>query len=176
MAVRLPLSTLQSLKKCCRVVKSGCDHSVGDAEANRDFADNLQRMQAYVGWDKLPIARDSHGAYHYLTFGGRVLNNVIARWAGIRSYEVDDIILRADQEIDFSHLPTDPRELSDIAALSLQIPEELSIFQNILPVPLLVRELRDVWLKAPVYQRSLGRLNRARLCRVALGDVAPLCA
>ena len=58
MAVRLPLSTLTVVEEMLQVVESGCDHSVGDAEANRDFADNLQRMQAYVGWDKLPIARE----------------------------------------------------------------------------------------------------------------------
>jgi hypothetical protein len=100
---------------------------------------------------------------------------VIARWAGLASYEVDDIVLRTDQQIDFSLLPTDPRELSGIAALALQIPKELTIFQNILPVTSLVRELRDVWLKAPVYRRSLERLNRARVSCVTLADVAPLC-
>lgn len=164
------------VEEMLRAIESGSDDSLLGAEANREFADKVQRMRGYVGWNQLPVAHDSQGHYHFFTFGGRVFNNVIARWAGLGSYKADDIVLRTDQKIDFSRLPSDPRELSDIAALALQVPEELTIFQNILSTELLVRELRDVWLKAPVYRRSLERLKRARISSVALADVAPLCA
>jgi hypothetical protein len=162
------------VEEMLRVIESGGDDNLLAPDSNREFAATLQRMQAYVGWNTLPVARDPHGGYHFVTFGGRVLNNVIARWAGLASYEAEDIVLRADREIDFARLPAEPRELSDLAALTLQIPEELTVFQNMLPIKLLVRELRDIWLKAPVYLRSLERLGRARMCDVALAYIAPL--
>jgi hypothetical protein len=57
----------------------------------------------------------------------------------------------------------------------MNVPEDLTVFQGLLPPELLAREHRDLWLKAPVFGRSLGRLRRARLSTAPLADLAPLC-
>jgi hypothetical protein len=163
-----------AVEEMLRVIESGRDGCPLDAGASKLFTEQAKRMQDCIGWDKLPIACDCHGSYYHLTFAGSLINNVIARWVRLQSYKADDIVLRTDRQLDLSNLPTDPRTLSDTAALVLQVPEELTIFQNALPNVLLVRELRDIWLKAPVYQRSLKRLSRARVVNVELADVAAL--
>lgn len=40
-------------------------------------------------------------------------------------------------------------------------PLTLTVFQKLLPAEVLVRELIDIWHKAPVYGRHLGRLREA---------------
>jgi hypothetical protein len=112
--------------------------------------------------------------YWYFTFGGRLLNEVIARWAGLNVYEAGEIALRTDQELDLSALPTELRDLTDLAAMVLQAPGDLTAFQSLLPTDVLQRELADVWLKTVVHERSLDRLKRSRHTMAPFEALAPL--
>jgi hypothetical protein len=101
---------------------------------------------------------------------------VIARWAGLDVYEAGEIVLRTDQRLELSSLPGEPRALQDVAAHALGVPADLTAFQGLLPVEILIRELGDTWVKAAVHERSLERLRRARLSAAPFEALAPLSA
>lgn len=83
-------------------------------------------------------------------------------------------MLRSEYPIDFSKLPIDPYELRSVASQVMQVPENLSLFQALLPAELIERELVDIWLKTPVFARSLERLSRATLSAVPMSQIAEL--
>jgi hypothetical protein len=163
------------VEEMLRLLNEGIPTPAMGAEASRSFLAAAARMSRHVAWDRLPVARDGQGRYHYFTFGGRLLNSVIARWAGLDGFDAGDIVLRTGRPLDLSALPGDPRALEDAAALALQVPDDLTVFQSLLPSPVLLRELGDVWLKTAVHERSLDRLKRAQVTPAPLDDLAPLC-
>jgi hypothetical protein len=60
------------------------------------------------------------------------------------------------------------------AIRALGVPDNLTIFQAMLPPPILERELVDVWLKMPIYARSLSRLRVARVTPVPMSEAGLL--
>ena len=148
-------------------------HVVGDAAAW--FRASADAMRPYLGRDRLPVARDSRGYFCYVTFAGRLMNRVIAQWAGLGWYEADDLVLRTVDRLDLSRLPTQPSALEDIAAQAMQLPDDLTVFQSLIPRELLMRELVDEWNKTPVFTRTLNRLRRAIVTNTPIAPLAPLC-
>jgi len=164
------------VEEMLRLLEAGIPSPALDVRATKDFVAAAERARAHVGWDRLPLVRDATGAYYYLTFGGRLLNGVIARWAGLDLYEAGEIVLRTNQRLDLSTLPTEPRALRELAAHALRVPTDLTAFQGLLPVEMLIRELGDSWVKTAVQERSLQRLRKARPFVAPFEDLAPLCA
>lgn len=156
-----------------RLIEGGINAPSATPSLNQDFLAAVARMRPHIGWDRLPVTRDGRG-YWYFTFGGRLLNEVIARWAGLNVYEAGEIALHTDQELDLSALPAELRDLTDVAAMVLQAPGDLTAFQSLLPTDILQRELADVWLKTAVHDRSLNRLKRARRTVAPFEALAPL--
>ncbi len=146
------------------------------ASANReDFLAIAKRLRQYVKWEHIPVAMDERG-YHYFTFAGQVINSVIARWAGEESFDAREIVLRTQHAIQFNKLPTAPSELQFEASQAMLVPENLTIFQLLLPSELLERELVDVWLKTPAFARSLERLSNGTLVQAPLSQLLELYA
>jgi len=139
------------------------------------FHQAVERVRPYVGWDRLAVARDDQGYHYAFTFAGWAMNSVIAAWAGAGAVEIGNVVLRTEEPIDFSSLPADPWRLRHIAARTTRILENLTAFQMALPPEFIERELADVWVKTPVFARSLARLRTARLVPAQLADVAELC-
>ncbi len=69
---------------------------------------------------------------------------------------------------------THPNDLQLLASQGMRSPENLTIFQEMLPVELLERELGDIWLKTPVFARSLARLQNARIVMAPIAELAEL--
>ncbi len=164
-----------SIEEMLRLLENGINFSqMGSAGRDR-FIGVAERLHRYVGWDRIPGALDETG-YHYFTFAGQVVNAVIARWAGLTPHDAKEIVLRTSQPIDFSKLPTNSFELRLAATEAMHVPENLSIFQQLLPGELLERELVDVWLKTPVFGRTLERLRNATIVQAPLSELVELCA
>ena len=106
---------------------------------------------------KLPFARENRG-YRYLTFAGRLVNDVISRWEELDGYEADDLCIWSPRPIDFRSVPKDPELLGDQAAESLTKAGELTIFQSMLPPRLLQLDVVEPWCRTPYYARALQRL------------------
>lgn len=52
----------------------------------------------------------------HFTFAGRLINSVIARWAGLADFHAGEVALRCGRELDLTALPADPAALQDLAA------------------------------------------------------------
>jgi len=141
------------------------EHQVPPAGMTGERADRYTavtgRLSKYVRTGSLPIVRLADGSVLHFTFAGRLINSVIARWAGLEAFHAGEVVLRCGRELDLTGLPTATGELRDIAADYLSRPLTLTVFQQLLPPDLLVRELTDIWHKAPVYERHLQRLREA---------------
>ncbi len=157
-----------------QLLEAGVDDSDMAVEAGRDFVAWADRVRPYVGWDRVAVARDVEGRFCYCTFAGRILNSVIGHWSGMGWFEADDVILRTSERVDFASLPEGVDELNAYAAAVLQVPDELTHFQGLLPPELLTRECTDAWCKTAVYERSLTRLRRARVVNAPISDIADL--
>ena len=118
---------------------------------------NLYRMLVDA---ELPFALEN-GGYRYLTFSGRLVNDVICRWLKLDASEVDDLCIWSPRPIDFCRIPTDPELLAHHAAESLTKADELTIFQSMLPANLLRQDLIEPWCRTQCYTQILQRLARS---------------
>lgn len=126
------------------------------------FRDGITKLGPCVGMERIGVSKEIHG-YSYLTFAGEVMNEVIARWAKVDDFRVDDLMIMSARPIDFDTLPDDLNELASDAEVALERISSLSIFQMLLPRRLLVRELIGIWLHTPVFTRTLSRLKHAEI-------------
>lgn len=138
------------------------------------FLGRVARLGPLVGWDRLPVACD-HRGYHYLTFAGQLMNTVLARWFRLDDYEAGEITLRTDRPLDVQRLPVDIGDLQEFASQVMRVPDNLTVFQSLLPPDLLQRELVDLWLKTPVHARALARLRGGNVTAIPMADAAELC-
>ena len=164
-----------SIEEMLRLLDSGISASRMAVGRQKEFLEIADRLRRYVGWDHIPVALDERG-YHYFTFAGQLVNSVVAHWAELTSFDAGEIVLRSQHPIDFSKLPTDPHDLRFMASQAMLVPENLSIFQELLPRELLESELIDVWLKTPVFARSLQRLSKGNVIHAPLSQLAELYA
>ena len=163
------------VEEMLRLLEGGIESPTMAVEASQGFIASAERIRRHVGWNRLPVANDGQGKHYYFTFGGRLLNGVIARWAGLDAFDAGEVVLRTNRPLDLSVLPDDLRDLENAAALALQVPGDLTAFQSLLPAVFLLRELGDIWMKTAVHERSLERLRSAQPWLAPLGDLAPLC-
>jgi ATP-dependent Lhr-like helicase len=152
------------------LLREGVDEPQMPAQAARQFSQTVARIRRHLAGDAVPTARDS-GQFLYFTFAGRVLNEVIAIHGGSTGHRAGEVVLESVDPIDFTRLPADPDSLLPIALPLLSVPDGLTVFQQLLPAPLLERELAEHWLKSPVYARSLNRLRSGEERAVAFGDL-----
>ena len=140
------------------------------AQEGRQFAQTIDQLRRHLAPDVIPVASDS-GRLIYFTFAGRLLNEVIALHSGSTGYRAGEVALESVDPIDFSQLPSDPGVLLPIALPLLAAPNGLTVFQQLLPAPLLDRELAELWVKSPVCMRSLTRLRQSAERSLPLRDL-----
>jgi len=162
-----------NVEEMLRLLEAGVSFRKITMGSGDQFREVAGRLRQYVRWDQIPMVRNPEG-YYYFTFAGKVLNSVIARWARLASFDAGEIALRTEDPIDFSQLPADPYKLHSVASQVMQVPENLTLFQGLLPADLIERELVDIWLKTPVFARSLERLSRATVVLVPMSQIAEL--
>ena len=139
-------------------------------QEGQQFTEAIHRLRRHLAPDVIPVACDS-GRFLYFTFGGQLLNKVIALHSGSTGYRAGEVVLESVDPIDFSQLTTEPHALLPIALPLLADPMGLTVFQQLLPGTLLERELGELWLKSPVCMRSLTRLRRSDVRSVPLQDL-----
>ena len=110
---------------------------------------------------ELPFTREN-GGYRYLTFAGRLVNDVICRWHKPDGCEVDDFCIWSPRSIDFREIPKHPELLVEYAAESQIKADELTIFQSLLPDSLLRQDIVEPWCRVPCYAQILQRLVTSR--------------
>jgi hypothetical protein len=137
------------------------------------FARTAEPLRAHMALDRIPYAETSSG-FAYATFAGKTMNEVLARGCAVTSFDAGELVLRASEPMDFSSLATSVADYLPVATRALDAPDQLTLFQQMLPPALLQEELGQVWLKTPVYERTLQRLRTAELVQVPESIVASL--
>jgi ATP-dependent Lhr-like helicase len=152
------------------VLREGITEPQMPADEAERFRRTVSRISRHLPVGVLPVAQDS-GRFLYFTFAGRTLNEVIAVHSGSTGYRSNEVVLESVDKIDFGNLPADVNALLPIALGVLSVPDGLTVFQQLLPVSLLERELAELWLKSPVYARSLHRLRNSEERPILLRDL-----
>jgi ATP-dependent Lhr-like helicase len=152
------------------LLREGIAHPQMPSDEAETFGRAASRIGRHLPAGALPVAHDS-GRFLYFTFAGRTLNEVIAIHSGTTGYRANEVVLESVDEIDFGSLPADVATLLPSALPLLSVPGGLTIFQQLLPTSLLERELAELWLKSPVYARSLLRLRTSEETPVLLQDI-----
>jgi ATP-dependent Lhr-like helicase len=162
-----------TIEEMLRVARDATEFQIGPQRELDRFRRLLTRLRPHLRDGALPYARTRSG-YVYLTFGGRLLNRVLARWSGHDVKATSELALWTARAIDLGPLPDQPRQLAETAADVLDVPADLTAYQQLLPTDLLRRELLESWLKDQSYRRSLQRLRAAPLVEVPVQDIAAL--
>jgi hypothetical protein len=121
------------------------------------LATKWQDLSRIVADAELPFAHEN-GGYRYLTFAGRLINDVICRREELFGYDVDELSIWSPRTIDFRCVPNDPELLGNEAVESLIEAGELTIFQSMLPTRLLHREVVEPWRRTSCYAQVLQRI------------------
>jgi hypothetical protein len=103
----------------------------------------------------------------------RIINTVVGLWTE-GFFEADDFVLQTRRPVDFTQLPTDPQALAPLALSALDVPEDLTVFQSLLPRRQLELELLETWFKAPVFGAVLQRLTTSHVGDADAGLVSML--
>ena len=152
------------------LLREGISHPQMPSNEAESFGRVASRIGRHLPAGVLLVAHDS-GRFLYFTFAGRTLNEVIAIYSETTGYRANEVVLESVDEIDFGSLPADVATLLPVALPLLSVPGGLTVFQQLLPTSLLERELAELWLKSPVYARSLLRLRSSEETPVLLQDI-----
>jgi hypothetical protein len=96
--------------------------------------------------------------YVYLTFAGLEMNSLIAAFFKVDSQQSSDLCLISDAPIDFYKLPETLSGFGSLLGL-INTGEKRSIFQDLLPAELILRERESAWLAKPLAETNLQRLR-----------------
>lgn len=111
--------------------------------------------------DVLP--RSATGTHQtYLTFAGKLTNQLLASWAGTDPRRCDDFTLVLDASLDSAAIPDCASLLPYLATIELD-EGEMSEFQRLLPPRLRRLELENEWVRRPIHDRVLDRLRSAEV-------------
>lgn len=125
-----------------------------------ELAEKWNKLSWILTDAELPFARDNEG-YRYLTFAGRLVNDVICRDEKLDGYSVDDLCIWSPRPINFQSISNNIELLGHHAEESLTKAGELTIFQSMLPARLILSDLLESWHRNPCYGRVLKRLASA---------------
>ncbi len=115
--------------------------------------------------EQVPYFRDTDG-YHYFTFAGHLVNKAIALAADKPGFEAGDLSLRVFSPVDWSAVSTDPNDYEDFFHLLFEPSSSQSIYQQMLPLDLQMREYLQDWLRDKTIRQILVRLNRSEPMQV----------
>jgi ATP-dependent helicase Lhr and Lhr-like helicase len=135
--------------------------SVRPESAAQEIQVRMRDLAPFAAIDVLPFAHLDYG-YVYVTFAGRMANQIVAAWAGANPEGAGELTLRASSEIDFSQLPNDPQDLVPWIGAADLPEEQQSEYERLLPAILRRRELVNLWIHHPAHGRVLTRLRAAQ--------------
>jgi ATP-dependent Lhr-like helicase len=147
------------------LVDGDVGRDIHPAAARVQLVAELEPLRQFAIPEVLPVAlRKSQ--HVYLTFAGSMCNSVVAHWATDGEATATEFMITSPNVLMLEGLPTDPNQL--IGHLDgFSVPDEnLSPFQQALPVDLRRRELLNEWQRQPVHARLLSRLANARQVRM----------
>lgn len=110
--------------------------------------------------ESIPFARSAEGLC-YFTCAGRIVNRAIALINGKAGFEAGDLTLRVASPVEWSKLPTALDAYEHILPDLFSGGADQSIYQQLLPKELQLREVAQEWFKDETIARILARLSRS---------------
>lgn len=121
----------------------------------------IMEMQGQTTQEDLPFLRTA-GKIRYYTFAGKLVNKAVCLMTGQGDAEADDVSILAIKEIDWARLSVQPEAYVPFASDLMDEPDSQSVFQQMLPNELLLRECFQNWLKSRSVASILDRLSHAK--------------
>ncbi len=126
---------------------------------------HLTAIRSVCNVNSLPCVRTPRGIRFY-TFGGTLLNSVLARWSGRSLLSATDLAIELDGPLDCTTLPATTEDLLSIARSLLTSSDKQTFFQQQLSVDLQEREWCEAWLRDAEIPALLHRLRSANVVEV----------
>ncbi len=126
----------------------------------KNVSDILEPIRKCLTISDLPYYADTE-AFHYYTFAGAALNQVIIEWSGFNKIQCNDIYISVSKKIDWKSIPLTCVELKDAAEKCFNKSDRQTLFQQMLPLDLQRIEWLETFIKDVDANRVLGRLKRA---------------
>ena len=154
------------LAACYEMLISGkcaqLSHTYGSGD---EFTRSCEILEGFVRPGEMIYFFDGE-RYHYLTFAGALLNEVICQWAECHSFDVDDFWIRSKEPIRFCRLPSDTKELFPFAKKVNEKYYVPSLFQSILPKEMQAAEAMERWEKSTFFANALERVSSSTLIQI----------
>lgn len=125
--------------------------------------------QILCDFNQIPQCQGDPGLLYY-TFAGKLVNEAIALIAQQENFRAGDHWLQVGSPIDWKSIPTDPADYEPVFESMFHPSMDQSIFQQMLPADLQVREYVQEWLKDEAVPRVLKRLAEAEPVEIPLED------
>jgi ATP-dependent Lhr-like helicase len=119
--------------------------------------------------DQIPQCQGDEGLLYY-TFAGRLVNEAVALITEQENFRVGDHRLQVRTPIDWKSIPTNPADYESVFESMFHPSADQSIFQQMLPADLQVKEYVQEWLKDEAVPRVLKRLAESEPVEIALED------
>lgn len=110
--------------------------------------------------EQIPVCESADG-YRYFTFAGYLINKAVALYSNKPGFEADDLSLKVLSPIEWAALPMDPGALEDLFHLLFEPSLNRSIYQQMLPPSLQMREFLQDWLRDRTIPAVLTRLKHS---------------
>jgi len=124
------------------------------------------RILSSCSSQQIPCVRSAEG-YRYFTFAGYLINKAVALYSNKPGFEADDLSLKVLSPIEWSALPTEPGALENRFHLLFEPSLNRSIYQQMLPPVLQMREFLQDWLRDRTIPAVLARLKHSEAKRIA---------
>ena len=135
------------------------------------YANELSRTIAGCDFDRNIPYYKKDGKFHYITFGGLLLNSTLAHFTGDFESESNSLVLVSKKEIDFSSLSPLPQTYSSIAAkLDLHVGGKTE-YQDFLTEHLKSLENISKWISESYHASTLTRLVNSIPFEIAPSNV-----
>jgi len=105
--------------------------------------------------------RETPNGHVYLTYAGAIVNKAVALITGQTAYSAGDVALTTSKPVRWTSLPTEPSDFRPIFAQLFDANPDRSVYQELLPADLQLREESQSWLCDEAIASALERLAEA---------------
>ncbi|MCI0407804.1 MAG: DEAD/DEAH box helicase [Acidobacteria bacterium] len=146
----------------CSLLENGrVNYDLMGSEDGRWVEERVKPLRDALADGGVPVVQGSEGG-RYLTFGGRLVNRALSLSVGDAGTAPDDLFLTTPHRLDLSSLPDSLGHYEPFLMDLMQLNEQATLFQSLLPTELARRELTEVWFKTPAHAATLVRLRHGR--------------
>lgn len=132
----------------------------------------IKEFGRFVKNNEIPCLKTISG-WRYFTFAGYLVNFAICAFAKINTSDINDFFVEVNSEIDFSALSSNVSDYVPYLEDLIELGEEQTFFQTLLPKDLQFREFLQNWVNDNSIEAILKRLINSKI-KVINNDIIKL--